>query len=38
LLDQEPKESILWRFDVTAISRYFPEFSGAVDDDGAYGG
>jgi hypothetical protein len=22
----EPKESILGRFDVTAISRYFPEF------------
>ena len=26
LLDREPKESILKRFDVTAISRYFPEF------------
>jgi hypothetical protein len=26
LLDREPKESILARFDVTAISRYFPEF------------
>ena len=26
LLDREPKESILRRFDVTAISRYFPEF------------
>ena len=26
LLDREPKESILGRFDVTAISRYFPEF------------
>src|SRR5260370_14208059 len=24
LLDREPKESILGRFDVTAISRYFP--------------
>jgi hypothetical protein len=24
LLDREPKESILRRFDVTAISRYFP--------------
>ena len=26
LLDREPKESILHRFDVTIISRYFPEF------------
>src|SRR5258705_8113099 len=26
LLDREPKESILRRFDVTAITRYFPEF------------
>jgi Holliday junction resolvase-like predicted endonuclease len=26
LLDREPKESILRRFDVTVISRYFPEF------------
>lgn len=26
LLDQEPKEAILERFDVTVISRYFPEF------------
>ena len=26
LLDREPKESILGSFDVTAISRYFPEF------------
>jgi hypothetical protein len=26
LLDREPKESILARFDVSAISRYFPEF------------
>jgi hypothetical protein len=26
LLDREPKESILRPFDVTAISRYFPEF------------
>jgi len=25
LLDREPKESILSRFDVTVISRYFPE-------------
>ena len=26
LLDREPKEAILGRFDVTLISRYFPEF------------
>ena len=26
LLDRERKESILGRFDVTVISRYFPEF------------
>ena len=26
LLEQEPKESILSRFDVTVISRYFPSF------------
>ena len=26
LLDREPKESILRRFDATVISRYFPEF------------
>ena len=26
LLDREPKESILERFDVTVISRYFPDF------------
>jgi hypothetical protein len=26
LLGREPKESILGRFDATAISRYFPEF------------
>jgi hypothetical protein len=26
LLDREPKETILARFDVTLISRYFPEF------------
>ncbi len=26
LLDREPRESILGRFDVTTISRYFPEF------------
>ncbi len=27
LLDREPKESILARFDVSVISRYFPDFS-----------
>jgi hypothetical protein len=26
LLDREPKESILGRFDITVIARYFPEF------------
>ena len=26
LLDREPKESILSRFDLPVISRYFPEF------------
>jgi len=26
LLDREPRESIMGRFDVTVISRYFPEF------------
>lgn len=26
LLDREPKESILGRFDIMEISRYFPEF------------
>jgi hypothetical protein len=26
LLDREPKESILGRFDVAVIPRYFPEF------------
>ncbi|HLW92980.1 MAG TPA: hypothetical protein VKS78_16985 [Roseiarcus sp.] len=26
LLDREPKESILTRFDITVIARYFPEF------------
>lgn len=26
LLDREPKEAILDRFDVSVISRYFPEF------------
>ena len=26
LLDREPKEAILGKFDVSVISRYFPEF------------
>ena len=26
LLDREPKESILSRFDITVIAKYFPEF------------
>jgi hypothetical protein len=30
LLDREPKESILERFDVTVISRCFPEFEREV--------
>lgn len=32
LLDREPKESIMGRFDVTVISRYFPEFEGTLPD------
>lgn len=30
LLAREPKEQILSQFDVTAISRYFPEFEGEI--------
>jgi len=30
LLDREPKESILRRFDITVISRYFTEFERAL--------
>lgn len=30
LLDRESKESILGRFDITVISRYFPEFEREV--------
>jgi hypothetical protein len=30
LLAREPKESILRSFDVTVISRYFPEFEGEI--------
>lgn len=30
LLDREPKESILSRFDISVISRYFPEFESVL--------
>lgn len=30
LLEREPKESILSRFDVTVVSRYFPSFEKEV--------
>ena len=30
LLEREPKESILRRFDVSVISRYFPEFEPTI--------
>lgn len=30
LLEREPKESILSRFDLSAISRYFPEYEGEI--------
>jgi hypothetical protein len=30
LLEREPKESILSRFDVSAISKYFPEFESTI--------
>ncbi len=30
LLDREPKESILTRFDVSVIARYFPEFEATL--------
>jgi hypothetical protein len=30
LLDREPKESILRRFDVSVIARYFPEFEKTI--------
>jgi hypothetical protein len=32
LLDREPKEAILARFDVTLISHYFPEFETRLPD------
>lgn len=30
LLEREPKESILGRFDVSVIGRYFPEFEATI--------
>jgi hypothetical protein len=30
LLEREPKESILSRFDVTVVQRYFPEFESEI--------
>jgi hypothetical protein len=30
LLEREPKESILTRFDLTVISRYLPEYEGEI--------
>ncbi len=30
LLEREPKESILSRFDLSAISRYFPEYESEI--------
>lgn len=32
LLDREPKESIMSRFDLSVISRYFPEYSKRIGD------
>lgn len=32
LLDREPKESILARFDLEVISRYFPEYRDRIGD------
>lgn len=32
LLDREPKESIVSRFDLSVISRYFPEYPDRVGD------
>jgi hypothetical protein len=31
LLDREPKESILGRFDISVVSHYFPQFEGALE-------
>lgn len=32
LLDREPKESILARFDLSIITRYFPDYSDRIGD------
>lgn len=32
LLDREPKESILSRFDLSVISRYFPDYGERIGD------
>lgn len=32
LLDREPKESILGRFDLSVIGRYFPEYDARIGD------
>ena len=32
LLDREPKESIMGRFDLNVISRYFPEYESKIAD------
>ena len=32
LLDREPKESIMSRFDLSVISRYFPEYPDRIGD------
>ena len=32
LLEREPKEAILRSFDITVISRYFPEFENRIGD------
>lgn len=32
LLDREPKEAILGKFDVTVISKYFPNFESKFED------
>lgn len=32
LLDREPKESIMRQFDLSVISRYFPEYASAIEE------
>ena len=32
LLDREPKEAILSRFDISVVARYFPEFEARLPD------